>query len=174
MTASGIHRLENGRASYYIHLPDVTPRAFVFVLDADGINGSWYRTPNIRTPVDQESTDKPLVSYVNETWDWEKRTNGRLLNRPGVEHSAGLLIEEPGSLGSDANVSTPNISHAIDQQSSLSDGFDADDSGNIRTYSYAFKRDHQPEEESIFLPKHRRGYQNRDEYGKLPDIGNRR
>ena len=70
MTILDIRSLENSRASDNISLPDVTSRASVLVIDADGINGSWYfeSTPNTPVPDDQESTVKPLVSYANEPW----------------------------------------------------------------------------------------------------------
>ena len=63
MTDVGIHRLENGRASDSMYLLDMTRRAFVFVLDADGINRSWFleSTPNTSAPDDQELPDEPLV-----------------------------------------------------------------------------------------------------------------
>ena len=148
-----IQETRNSQASGYIQLPDVTPRAFIFVPDADGIDGSWYleSTPNSPTPGDEDSTVEPLVSYGNETWDWERRTNGRPLNRPGVDHSAELSIEESGKLGNDVDVSTPNNSHAIDQQSSLWDKFDADCSGNVRTYSGSVKRDQEAGKNQFFL-----------------------
>ena len=148
-----IQETRNSQASGYIQLPDVTPRAFIFVPDADGIDGSWYleSTPNSPTPGDEESTVEPLVSYGNESWDWERRTNGRPLDRPGVDHSAELSIEESGSLGNDANVSTPDNSHASNQQSSLSDNFDADCSGNVRTYSCSVKRGQEAGKNQFFL-----------------------
>ena len=67
MTDVCIHRLENGRASDSMYLPDMTRRAFVFVLDADGINRSWYleSTTNTSVPDDQELIDEPLVSNAN-------------------------------------------------------------------------------------------------------------
>ena len=67
MTDVVIRRLENGRASDSIYLSDMTRRAFIFVLDADGINRSWYleSTPNTSAPDDQELTDESLVSNAD-------------------------------------------------------------------------------------------------------------
>ena len=80
---------------------------------------------------DQESTDKPLLSYVNKPWYWERMTNSQPSNRPEMDYRAELSTEESGSLGNDAKASIPNISHVANQQSSLLDTFHADDSGNV-------------------------------------------
>ena len=95
MTDPAIHRLKNGWASGSMYPRDVTPPAFVYVLNADVVNGSWYLESPSNTPAlnDQESTGKLLLSYVNKPWYWERRTNGRPLNRPEMDYYAELSTE---------------------------------------------------------------------------------
>ena len=136
----------NGRSFADLYVSDPTSGEFVFVSDADGVNGSWYL----------ESTPNTLTLDANLPWYLERRTDDGTLSLAEVagqmDHSGQLAVEECRSLDSDANALTPNNPHLIDQQSSPSDLVDVDRSGNIQTDSNALYFDHEPGMNHSFLP----------------------
>ena len=140
---------------------------FVFVPDADGVNGSWYLESAPSTPAsnDQTFTDEPLVLNTDLSWYPERSLDCQTVNGPEVadrvDPSGRVAVEESPSLASDSNTLapnmsymtneqsslsntlTPNTSHVTDEQSSLSITLDTVDSGNIQTYPDPSTSDHQ-------------------------------
>ena len=146
---------------------DRTSKRFVFVPDADGVDGSWYleSVPSTPAPDDQTFHDEPSVLNPNPSWYPERSLDCQTVNglevADRVDPSGRVAVEESPSLASDANTFAPNISymaneqsclsntltpntsHVTDEQSSLSITLDTVDSGNNHTYPDSTTPDHQ-------------------------------
>ena len=163
MTDSAAERHENGGASDGSHLPDAIKMdntmtgastysgpglgRLVFVPDGDG--GSWYleSEPNTPTFEDHESTDRPVFSDANEHENWESNSStpgsdrGEVADHP--DHS-GVMVDDSGDFGNDTNAITHGDNHVFDNDSSVSDADDADNSGDFQTCPNTPEPDQQP------------------------------